>query len=115
MVLLGHSPGNSPARALNPGRAWSKSVIESDPTFFQRLKDQQFPQYFWIGCSDSRVPVRAVWLNCPATRGSLPMQPVTGAGAASPVGVFVASPLAWLELPPALVTVDCRTRCRPTR
>ena len=26
-----------------------------DPTYFQRLAEQQSPKYLWIGCSDSRV------------------------------------------------------------
>ena len=36
--------------------AWAQSVREQDPEFFQRLSEQQSPQYLWIGCSDSRVP-----------------------------------------------------------
>ncbi len=36
--------------------AWAQSVREQDPEFFQRLSQQQSPQYLWIGCSDSRVP-----------------------------------------------------------
>ena len=27
-----------------------------DPDFFKVLASQQAPEYFWIGCSDSRVP-----------------------------------------------------------
>ena len=29
-----------------------------DPGYFDRLKNQQAPKYLWIGCADSRVPVR---------------------------------------------------------
>ena len=36
--------------------AWAQSVREQDPDFFQRLSQQQSPEYLWIGCSDSRVP-----------------------------------------------------------
>jgi carbonic anhydrase len=35
---------------------WAQSVREQDPEFFQRLSQQQSPEYLWIGCSDSRVP-----------------------------------------------------------
>ena len=37
-------------------RAWAARMTERDPEFFSRLKDQQAPQYLWIGCADSRVP-----------------------------------------------------------
>lgn len=37
-------------------RAWAAAVTAEDPTFFQRLSQQQSPAYLWIGCSDSRVP-----------------------------------------------------------
>jgi carbonic anhydrase len=37
-------------------RAWANRIRTEDPEFFQKLAHQQAPQYFWIGCSDSRVP-----------------------------------------------------------
>lgn len=37
-------------------KEWAASITETDADFFERLKHQQSPKYFWIGCSDSRVP-----------------------------------------------------------
>jgi carbonic anhydrase len=39
---------------------WSRRMTEHDPTFFARLAAQQAPEFFWIGCSDSRVPANVV-------------------------------------------------------
>ena len=41
-------------------RAWSDNHITSDPDYFARLATQQTPEFFWIGCSDSRVPANVV-------------------------------------------------------
>ena len=41
-------------------RAWVESVTRDDPGFFDRLADQQSPEYLWIGCSDSRVPANQI-------------------------------------------------------
>lgn len=41
-------------------RAWVDGVLRDDPTFFDKLKHQQRPQYLWIGCSDSRVPANQI-------------------------------------------------------
>ncbi len=35
-------------------------MTRRDPTFFQQLSNQQAPEYFWIGCSDSRVPANEI-------------------------------------------------------
>jgi carbonic anhydrase len=45
---------------LERNRAWSAAVQRSEPDFFQRLATQQQPRYFWIGCSDSRVPANQI-------------------------------------------------------
>ncbi|MEA5096934.1 MAG: carbonate dehydratase [Burkholderiaceae bacterium] len=37
-------------------REWAAAMVAEDPDYFKRLVTQQLPQYFWIGCSDSRVP-----------------------------------------------------------
>jgi carbonic anhydrase len=40
--------------------AWSQRIRTGDPDFFQKLSQQQTPQYLWIGCSDSRVPANEI-------------------------------------------------------
>jgi carbonic anhydrase len=41
-------------------RAWAARRKREDPEFFDRLVRQQSPKYFWIGCSDSRVPANQI-------------------------------------------------------
>lgn len=41
-------------------RAWAGEMTSQDPNFFERLSQQQAPQYLWIGCSDSRVPANQI-------------------------------------------------------
>ncbi len=41
-------------------RAWVERRTAADPGFFERLVGQQQPDYFWIGCSDSRVPATEI-------------------------------------------------------
>ncbi|THD77954.1 MAG: carbonic anhydrase [Phenylobacterium sp.] len=41
-------------------RDWAARKTAGDPGFFKRLVGQQAPQYFWIGCSDSRVPANEI-------------------------------------------------------
>jgi len=41
-------------------RQWADEVRKGDPTFFERLAEQQAPRYLWIGCSDSRVPANQI-------------------------------------------------------
>ncbi|AZI36340.1 putative carbonic anhydrase [Caenibius tardaugens NBRC 16725] len=41
-------------------RAWANYKTLVDPSFFSRLIGQQHPSYFWIGCSDSRVPATEI-------------------------------------------------------
>lgn len=41
-------------------KAWSESMRQRDPEFFQKLSRLQSPQYLWIGCSDSRVPANDI-------------------------------------------------------
>ena len=39
---------------------WSAARQEADPDYFARLATLQAPEFFWIGCSDSRVPANVV-------------------------------------------------------
>jgi carbonic anhydrase len=39
---------------------WAQRMEADDPGFFARLTAQQSPHFFWIGCSDSRVPAEQI-------------------------------------------------------
>ena len=39
---------------------WAEKMRKTDPDFCIRLAQQQNPKYFWIGCSDSRVPANQI-------------------------------------------------------
>ncbi len=41
-------------------RAWADKIKQEDPGFFERLSEQQTPEYLWIGCADSRVPANQI-------------------------------------------------------
>jgi len=41
---------------LQGNRRWATEITSRDPDFFLRLGAQRSPEYFWIGCSDNRVP-----------------------------------------------------------
>ena len=41
---------------LERNRKWAARIHAKDPSFFDKLSQQQAPRYLWIGCSDSRVP-----------------------------------------------------------
>ncbi|HUE87388.1 MAG TPA: carbonate dehydratase [Vicinamibacterales bacterium] len=41
-------------------RRWAAQCVSDDPQFFQRLVEQQLPEFLWIGCSDSRVPANEI-------------------------------------------------------
>jgi carbonic anhydrase len=45
---------------LENNRNWANSISANDPDFFQKLANQQKPEYLWIGCSDSRVPANQI-------------------------------------------------------
>jgi len=41
-------------------KRWAEKILKEDPHFFDKLQKQQNPDYFWIGCSDSRVPASEI-------------------------------------------------------
>jgi len=41
-------------------KRWADAVQKQDPLFFDRLAQQQSPEFLWIGCSDSRVPANEI-------------------------------------------------------
>ncbi len=45
---------------LKRNAEWSAHRNASEPSYFSRLATQQAPEFFWIGCSDSRVPANVV-------------------------------------------------------
>jgi carbonic anhydrase len=45
---------------LKSNQDWAAKILEQDPEFFAKLSKQQFPEYLWIGCSDSRVPANQI-------------------------------------------------------
>ena len=44
-------------RLLLSNRAWAAERLKINPNYFCRTVATQTPQFLWIGCSDSRVPV----------------------------------------------------------
>jgi carbonic anhydrase len=50
----------SPSELLVRNQAWSTRQQAEDPEYFSRLVAQQNPEFFWIGCSDSRVPANEI-------------------------------------------------------
>ncbi|MFO1419232.1 MAG: carbonic anhydrase [Methylotetracoccus sp.] len=42
-------------RLLLENKAWAQENVAQDPQFFEKLSDERSCQFFWIGCSDSRV------------------------------------------------------------
>jgi carbonic anhydrase len=50
----------APSDLFVNNRRWAARMTERDPSFFNRLALQQAPRYFWIGCSDSRVPANEI-------------------------------------------------------
>lgn len=47
-------------KLLLANKAWVKDRLELSADYFERIADEQTPEYLWIGCSDSRVPAESV-------------------------------------------------------
>ncbi len=45
---------------LRRNAEWSTERHAREPGYFARLATRQSPEFFWIGCSDSRVPANVV-------------------------------------------------------
>ena len=45
---------------IERNRVWAEKIKAETPDFFQKLSEQQSPEYLWIGCSDSRVPANEI-------------------------------------------------------
>jgi carbonic anhydrase len=45
---------------LTRNRDWAARRHAEEPAYFTRLAALQTPEFFWIGCSDSRVPANVV-------------------------------------------------------
>ncbi len=44
------------SECFKANREWAARMRDRDPSFFEKLSDQQHPELLWIGCSDSRIP-----------------------------------------------------------
>lgn len=47
-------------KLLERNAEWSGHKKSEEPGYFARLATRQTPEFFWIGCSDSRVPANVV-------------------------------------------------------
>jgi carbonic anhydrase len=47
-------------RLLLANKAWILEKTRLKPSYFEELAKEQSPEFFWIGCSDSRVPAEEV-------------------------------------------------------
>ena len=47
-------------RVFENNARWVAERTENDPTFFERLAQQQVPDFLYVGCADSRVPANQI-------------------------------------------------------
>ena len=48
------------AQLIKNNHQWAEQFEASNPGIFDKLSQQQNPDYLWIGCSDSRVPANTI-------------------------------------------------------
>lgn len=51
---------HSHEKLLSNNKTWAAERAAKDSQFFERLANQQAPDFLWIGCSDSRVPANQI-------------------------------------------------------
>ena len=84
------SDPNDAVKLFSNNREWAEQTEQDDPGFFARLAPGQAPKFFWIGCSDSRVPVSLI-------TGSKPGEVFVHRNVANKVGADDPSCMAALE------------------
>jgi carbonic anhydrase len=47
-------------KIFDNNRKWVAQMLHQDPDFFEKLAEDQRPDYLYIGCSDSRVPANEI-------------------------------------------------------
>ena len=50
----------NPDDLIEENARWARERTVADPDYFRRLSALQAPEFFWIGCSDSRVPANVI-------------------------------------------------------
>jgi len=61
LSIIGVSMCNKCNDFFSKNKIWASKIIENDPSFFEKLSKLHDPDYLWIGCSDSRVPVNEMF------------------------------------------------------
>lgn len=51
---------NNYKKLLLSNKAWVKDRLNLRPDFFEKMANEQRPEFMWIGCSDSRVPAEEI-------------------------------------------------------
>lgn len=52
-------------KLLLENKAWAKSKTDVNESYFKDMSNGQSPEYLWIGCADSRVPVNEITQSHP--------------------------------------------------
>ncbi len=52
---------------LARNKDWAAQKLHTDPQYFDNLAKDQKPEFLWIGCSDSRVPVEEITQSPPGS------------------------------------------------